>query len=445
MESNTFETVEISSLIEEIGTNFPLINEVFSIIEPMNIKAPVGLGIDTKRDDIIVTFNNLINRTKYISQIGTLLTALKSYFQVPVDIEFACDGSNLYLLQCRQQSYFGIDTKPEPIPKNIPADDILFTARKHVSNAIVPNIAYIVYVDPKKYGESSYLSELEDVARAIGYLNRILPKKTFVLMGPGRWGTRDDIRLGVKVAYSDINNTAMLIEIAQNKNGYVPELSFGTHFFQDLVESNIFYLPLYPEDSSVNYNYEFFEKAPNTLERFLEQYSHISHILKVINIREISYGRILRILMNSDEEQAVAFLSQDIVEESTSSNSNIINLAESQTWRLRMAEAFVNTINASKFNIEGVYLTGSVFYENAMPDSDIDFLILMHANNEMKDDFLLWAEGWNASLSSINYNRTGIRKEKLLDITIIDDIDFEQSQYFQELLNPLMHKSKKLL
>ena len=67
-------------------------------------------------------------------------------------------------------------------------------------------------------------------------------------MGPGRWGSRGDIKLGVSVTYADINNTAMLIEIARRTGNYVPDLSFGTHFFQDLVEAQIRYLPLYPDE-----------------------------------------------------------------------------------------------------------------------------------------------------------------------------------------------------
>ena len=67
-------------------------------------------------------------------------------------------------------------------------------------------------------------------------------------MGPGRWGSRGDIKLGVRVTYSDINNAAMIIEVARKKGNYVPDVSFGTHFFQDLVESGIRYLPLYPDD-----------------------------------------------------------------------------------------------------------------------------------------------------------------------------------------------------
>ena len=88
-----------------------------------------------------------------------------------------------------------------------------------------------------------------------------------MLIGPGRWGSRGDIKLGVSVSYSDINNTAMLLEVARKRGNYVPDLSFGTHFFQDLVESDIKYLPLYPDDPGVVFNEAFLLGAPNLLRR----------------------------------------------------------------------------------------------------------------------------------------------------------------------------------
>lgn len=444
LESNTFETVEISALIKEVGSNYPLLNEIFSIVEPLNIKSPVGLGIDTRKDDIVVTFDNLIKRTTYIKQIASLLNVLKSYFHLPVDIEFACNGKDLYLLQCRQQSFFETSLTPSHIPADIPKEDILFSAHRHISNAKVPDIAYIVYVDPGSYYKSSHLKELEDVARAIGKLNQILPKKSFILMGPGRWGTRDDIRLGVKVAYSDINNTAMLVEIAQSKNGYTPELSFGTHFFQDLVESQIYYLPLYPEDKAVIFDSNFFDKSQNVLTRFLEEFSHINHILKVINVREIKSGKILRILMNSDEEKAIAFFAEGDVKKRKDHDIPDVNIAESQNWRFRMAEAFTKSINLSKYNISGIYLAGSVFNSAAMPDSDIDIFIHSNCSQNLREEFLIWAEGWNSALSSINFNRTGYKVEKILDVTIVNDIEMESNQFFKDIMNPVLKKSKKL-
>ena len=110
---------------------------------------------------------------------------------------------------------------------------------------------------------------MRDVGRAVGRLNKLLPKRQFILVGPGRWGSRGDIKLGVPVTYSDINNTAMLIEVARQRGNYLPELSFGTHFFQDLVEASIRYLPLYPDDPTTVFNELFFRRSRNVLQELL--------------------------------------------------------------------------------------------------------------------------------------------------------------------------------
>jgi len=137
-------------------------------------------------------------------------------------------------LQCRPQS-FSKEIAPAAIPKDIPSRDMVFSANRYVSNGLIRDISHIVYVDPGGYNQLQRLEDLVNVGRAVGKLNMLLPKHHFVLMGPGRWGSRGDIRLGVQVNYADINNTAALIEVARQKLKYVPELSFGTHFFQDAV------------------------------------------------------------------------------------------------------------------------------------------------------------------------------------------------------------------
>ena len=155
-------------------------------------------------------------------------------------IEFAHDGKDLYLLQCRPQS-FGADATPTPIPQNLPTDKVIFSANHHVSNGKVPDITHVVYVDAEEYSNLPDQATMRDVGRAVSRLNKLLPKRQFILIGPGRWGSRGDIKLGVPVTYSDINNTAVLIEVARQRGNYLPELSFGTHFFQDLVEASIRY------------------------------------------------------------------------------------------------------------------------------------------------------------------------------------------------------------
>jgi pyruvate,water dikinase len=136
----------------------------------------------------------------------------------------------------------------------------------------------------------------------------VLPRRRFALMGPGRWGSRGDIRLGVSVTYADINNTAVLIEIARKRGRYQPELSFGTHFFQDLVESSIRYLPLYPDDDGVAFQEEFFTSSENCLARLLPEFGGLADVIRVIDVPAVTGGRVLRVLMNAERDEAVGVL-----------------------------------------------------------------------------------------------------------------------------------------
>jgi hypothetical protein len=237
----------------------------------------------------------------------SLLRVLREKIGGPVDIEFAHDGTDFYLLQCRPQSGMD-DAGASAIPKDIPPERILFTARRFVSNGRVPDLTHVVFVDPEQYGELGDLEALQNVGRAVGRLNKLLPKRQFALIGPGRWGSRGDVKLGVPVTYSDISNTALMMEVAEKRGGLVPELSFGTHFFQDLVESNIRYLPLYPGEDGVIFNQAFLRSAPNQFAALVPEYAELADAVRVVEIPEAAGGQILKVLMNADQEEAIGFL-----------------------------------------------------------------------------------------------------------------------------------------
>lgn len=449
LEKNSFETLPISTIVDEIGNKFPNINDLFSIIDGHHIKTPVGLGIDTKSDDIVVTFDKLVQKKTFIEQIKAMLFELSDKFDGPVDIEFANDGKNLYLLQCRPQASSS-ESQSAMIPIDIPQNQILFTANKYISNGKIGDITYVVYVDPVRYKSIKDLKDLQDVGKAVGLLNKKLPKKSFILMGPGRWGSRDDIRLGVKVTYSDLHNTAVLIEIAKRSESYTPDLSFGTHFFQDLVETGIKYIPLYPDDAPNFLNEDFLLNSENTLTRFLPEYEHIADALRVVNIREATGGHVLKILLNADEDKAMAYMTDRVtsVNYSIENNnlSNVIsnNYDEPLQWRKRMAESIALKLDGNRFNVKGVYLFGTVFHENASPNSDIDLLIHFDGDEEQKHDLLTWFEGWNLCLSHINYNRTGYDLDRFLDLTILSTEEIEEHKYYKDLIDPNTNSSMRL-
>ena len=121
---------------------------------------------------------------------------------------------------------------------------------------------------------------------------------------------RGDIHLGVSVTYSDINNTALLVEIAHKTGQYVPDLSFGTHFFQDLVEAKIRYLPLYPGESEDALNEPFFRQSGNLLQELVPELAHLADVVRVIEIPRATGGQVLKVLMNADLDEAVGFLAE---------------------------------------------------------------------------------------------------------------------------------------
>jgi hypothetical protein len=146
-----------------------------------------------------------------------------------------------------------------------------------------------------------------EIGRVVGRLNRALASKRFILVGPGRWGS-NDIQLGVRVGYADINETQMLIEVARAKAGYVPEVSFGTHFFQDLVEARIQYLPLYPDEPGNVFNEAFFAESPSKLASLLPGDADYSRYVRCLHVPSVTAGRLLHISMDGDHDRALAYL-----------------------------------------------------------------------------------------------------------------------------------------
>jgi hypothetical protein len=174
--------------------------------------------------------------------------------------------------------------------------------------ATSPDIEYVVLIDPRDYEKLPTREDMLRVGRTVSALNQILPARRFILMGPGRWGSRGDIRLGVPVTYSDISHTAMLVEIARQRGSYLPDVSFGTHFFNDLVESKIAYLPVYPDDKRVVWNDEFLCGSPNALAEMAPAFADMAHVVRVIHVPEVAGGRLLHIVMDAEADRALAFL-----------------------------------------------------------------------------------------------------------------------------------------
>ncbi len=432
LEKNCFESLDIRELLRELGPDYPGLNLVFSLYSGGMLRRGLGLMTDFDKDDIVATFDGLIMGTPFVKQMDAILKTLEQALQTPVDVEFAHDGTNLYLLQCRPQASSAEDV-PVEIPRGLADDAILFTANRFVSNGRVPDLTHIVYVDPDRYGDLETLEDLYAVGEAVGRLNKILPRRKFVLMGPGRWGSRGDIKLGVRVTYSEINNTAMLIEIARKKGNYVPDVSFGTHFFQDLVESSIRYLPLFPDTDGTKFNEQFLLESPNLLPELLPEFAHLAGVVRVIEVPRVTQGKVLRVLMNADQEEAIAVFAEPTAPLRTTERLEptcIQEGAENWRWRLRMAERIAAHLDPVRFGVRAIYVLGSTKEGTAGPASDIDLLIHFAGTRAQREDLALWLEGWSLCLAEANEARTGCRTDGLLDVHIITDEDIARGDSY---------------
>jgi len=425
LEENEFVTKTVDEVLAEVGGDYPGFNRVFSLLDHDTLRRPLGPW-RPEDGNPVVTFEGLRGTKGFYQQMNILLRELERGLGQPVDLEFAHDGEHLYLLQCRVQSQGG-EEAPAPIPRDLDHHDVVFTADRHVMNGWVPDITHVVYVDPRAYASLRSREEILAVGRAVGRLNELLPKRQFILIGPGRWGSRGDIKLGVSVTYADINNTAMMIEVAHQRDGYVPEVSFGTHFFQDLVEAQIRYLPLYPDDEKVVFNEGFLGRSTNLLADLAPEFAALDEVVRVIDVPAVAQGRVLKVLMNADLDEAVAVLGDPDTAVSSPSlarqSPTSTRQDEHTQWRLCMADGIAATLDATAFGVQALYLFGSVKNGSAGPASDVDLLVHFRGDRDQRRHLMDWLNGWSEALARINFMKTGYQTDGLLDVHIITDED----------------------
>jgi hypothetical protein len=312
LEENIFKTIPAS---EMITSDFPNIQYLASVDEGSYVKPIFSLGQPIPPERLVLTFDSLLKNTEFVKLMKAILKKLATHYKRPVDVEFTLEltpnypepNLKIYLLQCRPLSNREI-AQNVVVPTNISLDDQIFSSDNLVPQGIVEKIRYIVYIDPLIYSKIPDNTIRMELARIVGRLNQRLEGEEFILMGPGRWGS-SNIDLGVKVTYADIFNTRMLIEIAMSRGGIVPEVSHGTHFFQDLVERKIYSLAIYPDQSDMIFKRDFLIESENSLASLLPKYQDFTEYVKVIDLPKVCRGKRLRVVMNAEENRALGYLS----------------------------------------------------------------------------------------------------------------------------------------
>ena len=265
-------------------------------------------GLEDK-DYWILTLDKVLNKKVLISSLKKILELLEKSYDYPVEIEFTInftknDGYKINLLQCRPLQTRGLGAKVK-MPEKITKTDKLFASRGYfLGGNISQKIDWIIYVDPQAYTKLT-LTDKYETARIVGNLNRILKNKEempTLLMGPGRWGTTTP-SLGVPVKFAEINNVAVLAEVAFSDGNLMPELSFGTHFFQDLVETNIFYVALFPDRENCEFNIARLAGLNNSFAKFLPEAARYEDVIGVYDLSQAPY----RIISDVVSQKIICF------------------------------------------------------------------------------------------------------------------------------------------
>jgi hypothetical protein len=312
LESNQFVTLPISEVLDPQSEQLRYIAQLDQDGYLSSIRSTV---VEGSLRDLVITMEDFLKRTPFAETMRQILHMLEVRYQAAVDLEFTASlkpgadgtpGLEICILQCRPQSQLEIAAHVQ-IPAYIQEEDIIFSTEFMVPEGLITDIQYVLYVPPEAYYSMPTQQLRQDLCRAIGLMNKHLAQDVFICVGPGRWGTSNS-DLGVSVNYGDIYNSRALVEVTGAGYGNAPEPSFGTHFFQDLLESQIYPLAIYLDHAETSFNERFFNALPNHLLAFLPDHAALEPYLRVISVNDYRRENRLVLAMDDIKGKAVAYI-----------------------------------------------------------------------------------------------------------------------------------------
>jgi pyruvate,water dikinase len=258
-----------------------------------------------------LNFLKLLTATPFLKDMQDMLQTLQEAYKNPVDVEFTLNfpqesDYRINLLQCRPFQFAGEFRKIRP-PDDISKDAVILkTCGPIIGQTIVKKIDRIIYVLPSRYSRMS-MSDRYSVARMIGNLTKKQGReKNIMLIGPGRWGTRMPA-LGIPVSFPEIVNVSFLCELVTMHEGLVPDFSFGTHFFNDLVEMDIVYMGLFPKKQGYIMNEDFILNQPNRLSKIVPNAASFTDSIHVCDLDENLSGHTVYIHVDTRKQEGIVY------------------------------------------------------------------------------------------------------------------------------------------
>ena len=254
------------------------------------------------KPNYFISCKGVVENKELMQRMRRMMQRIQSEYDYPVDIEFTMNASEnweyvINLLQCRPLQVFK-STGTVEVPEGTEKEKILLESTGS-SMGLSRELALdmIVYVDPAAYYNLPY-AEKPKVARLIGSINWQFREqdKRMLLFVPGRIGTSSP-ELGVPAAFSDISGFDVICEVAERSAGYNPELSYGSHIFQDLVEAQILYSAVFPENPDVSWHPERLKGLDNQIAS-IPGGEELEHVITLADVSHLS----CRLYYNLEQE-----------------------------------------------------------------------------------------------------------------------------------------------
>jgi hypothetical protein len=260
----------------------------------------------------VLTFDDLFNRTTFISDLREMLATLQDAYNYPVDVEFTAnqirDEFRVNLVQCRPLQVKG-GGNIVPVPEDLDASSVLLDAHEAIiGQGQDTTIDRIIYVVPSVFAQMP-LADRHAVARLVGKICHLESRENcfMLLVGPGRWGTTSP-SLGVPVRFPEIDRVSAVCELVTMSEHVAPDVSLGTHFFNDLIEWEMLYFALFPGRHDDRVNMHLLEAAADSLPELMPDPGRAGDAVRVIDTATAWSDRRTAINANPIEQRAVCYL-----------------------------------------------------------------------------------------------------------------------------------------
>ncbi|MBU2650561.1 MAG: pyruvate, phosphate dikinase [Bacteroidetes bacterium] len=266
------DTAGLARIDIDVAERHGTLKHCASVYDPESNRIVPGLNATGPR---IVNFADVL-KYKYIPLAETLevvLDVVKEAMGCPVEIEFAVDlnkdrqyKASFYLLQIKPLLGNALDYNVNL--DKIHDDDILLFSEKGMGNGIIEDISDVIYIDRNRFDKTKTMEMVEEINRLNTKMHA--EKRKYILIGPGRWGTRDRW-IGIPVAWPQISSAKVIVETSLED--FPLDASSGSHFFHNVTSMNVGYFSVQPEVSKSYVRYELLDN-----QELIEETRYFRHV-----------------------------------------------------------------------------------------------------------------------------------------------------------------------